>query len=170
MNDYFEIGKIVNTVGIRGEIKVYPTTDDIKRFELLDTLTVLQNEKRLTLPIKAVRYHRNLVMLQLEGIDCVDSANALRGGIIVVDRANALPLSPGEHYVRDLIGLNVLDLEGEHLGVLADVLFTGANDVYVVKSDGKKDLLIPAIKECIISVDIDNGQIIVKLLEGLRDL
>ena len=167
IDDYFVIGKIVNTVGIAGEIKVFPITDDAKRFDLLDTISVMLNNQLIDIPIKKVRYHRNLVMLKLQGIDSIDQANELRGGDIVVERARALPLADNEYYLKDLIGMSVSTKNGENLGILTDVLFTGANDVYVIKGDNRPDILIPAISDCILSVDIKNQQMVVGLLEGL---
>jgi len=168
MNDYFEIGKIVNTVGVSGELKIFPTTDDAKRFSLLRTVSIMMGETMIEKAIKNVRYHRNLVMLKLEGVNDIDSANALRGGVIVVSRADALPLADNEYYLKDLLGANICTESGENLGTLRDVIFTGANDVYVINDGFGKDLLIPAISKCILSVNIANKQIIVRLIEGLR--
>jgi 16S rRNA processing protein RimM len=166
--DYFEIGKIVNTVGVKGEIKVFPTTEDMRRFDLLDEITIVGLGGRIeTWPIEKVRYHRNLVMLRLIGVDNVDKAAKFRGSTIVISREKALPLGEGEFYVPDLLGLTVVDDQGHKLGVLTDVLVTGANDVYVVKKPDGKEILIPAIKQCILNVDIENGIMTVRLLEGL---
>ena len=168
MTDYFEIGKIVNTVGVNGELKIFPTTDDAKRFGLLETVSIMLNGTLITKTVKNVRYHRNLVMLKLEGVNDMAGAHSLRGGTIVVERANALPLAENEYYLKDLLGAAVRTESGEDLGILRDVIFTGANDVYVVQGADGKDLLIPAISQCILNVDIANKQIVVRLLEGLR--
>jgi len=168
MNDYFEIGKIVNTVGISGEIKIFPLTDDPKRFSLLDTISVMIDGRLLEIPIQSVRYHRNLVMMKLRGINDVVGADALRGGVIIIERDRALPLSENEYYLKDLVGMVVMTQDGEDLGLLTDVLFTGANDVYVVKKAHTRDLLIPAISDCILSINPEKGQMVVRLLEGLR--
>jgi len=168
MDDYFEIGKIVNTVGVAGELKIFPTTDDAKRFGLLDTVSIMLNGSLIEKTIKNVRYHRNLVMMKLDGIDDVASANGLRGGVIIVDRADALPLAENEYYLRDLLGIAVSTENGENLGILRDVIFTGANDVYVVRDGVDKDLLIPAISDCILAVNIEAKTMTVRLLEGLR--
>jgi len=166
--DYFEIGKIVNTVGVRGELKIYPTTDDARRFDLLnDVNVVLESGQNVVFPIEKVRYHRNLVMLKLKGVDDKDKAEKLRGSTIVVARADALPLEADEYYIPDLVGLDVVAENGDVLGIIKDVLVTGANDVYIVKQPEGKDILIPAIKQCILNVDIAGGRIIVRLLEGL---
>ena len=168
MKDYFEIGKIVNTVGISGEVKVFPTTDDVRRFDLLDEISILLNGSMLTKKVKNRRYHKNLVMLKLEGVEDVDSAEKFRGGIIVIDRSDALPLADNEYYISDLIGLTVETEDGRLLGLIKDVLVTGANDVYIVKREDAKDLLIPAIAECILKVDIEKKHMLVHLLEGLE--
>jgi len=167
MDDYFEIGKIVNTVGVAGEIKVFPTTDDIRRYDLLDTVRIILRGVEFEKTIERVRYHKNLVMIKLEGIDTVEAANALRDGIIVVERSQALPLSENEYYQKDLIGMTVKSAGGDVLGRLADVITTGANDVYIIKREVKKDLLIPAITDCIIDVNVAEKTMTVKLLEGL---
>ena len=168
MTDYFEIGKIVNTVGIGGEIKIYPTTDDLKRFDLLNEIRIILRDDVFEKRIERVRYHKNLVMMKLAGVDDVSTADGLRGGVIVVERASALPLADNEYYLKDLVGLTVAERDGNVLGVLADVIFTGANDVYVVKRGGDKDLLIPAIAECILDVDLKDKLMVVHLLEGLE--
>ena len=166
--DYFEIGKIINTVGIKGEIKVYPTTEDPKRFKLLKEIEmILPDGSRSCKPLQNVRFHKNLVILKLEGVEEPNAANALRGGVIVVDRKNALPLDEDEYYIPDLIGMSVTTDEGLNLGILTDVLVTGANDVYVVKLPSGKEVLIPAIKHCIIQVDVEAKKMLVHLLEGL---
>ncbi|MCL2396600.1 MAG: ribosome maturation factor RimM [Defluviitaleaceae bacterium] len=168
MTDYFEIGKIVNTVGIAGEIKVYPTTDDPKRFGLLETIRIMHKGEMIEKTVRNARYHKNLVMLKLEGIDDVEAAHSLRGGVIVVEREQALPLSDNEYYLQDLVGMTVVAEGGRELGILADVIFTGANDVYIVRREGAKDLLIPAISQCILSVDVSERRMVVHLLEGLE--
>ncbi|MCL2753344.1 MAG: ribosome maturation factor RimM [Defluviitaleaceae bacterium] len=166
--DYFEIGKIVNTVGVKGEIRVYPTTDELRRYDRLTEIAVIFDDgTRKTWIIEKVRYHRNLVMLKLAGIDNVEDAHKLRGGTIIIERENAVPLGDDEYYIPDLIGISVATQEGEHLGTLTNVLLTGANDVYVVKQPNGKEILIPAIGKCIIDVDVAGKKMVVALLEGL---
>lgn len=171
MIDFFEIGVIVNTQGLKGEVRIYPRTDDIRRFGLLKSLSlVLPNGKNAEYEIEGIRYHKNLVLAKLVGINDASAAELLRGSTIVLAREDALPLAEGEYYYGDLIGLSVFDEDGLLLGELIDVLFTGANDVYVVKRLQGKDLLIPAIADCNIQVDLDTSRMTVKLLEGLLDL
>jgi 16S rRNA processing protein RimM len=168
MQEYFEIGKIVNTHGLRGDIKIYPTTDDVKRFEKLSELTIKLNGKEKREKIERLWYHKNMVMMKLVGVDDANAAAQLKSAVIIVPRAEALPLGNDEYYLSDLLGLAVNTQEGEALGTIADVLFTGASDVYIVRRDGVKDILIPAIKDCILNVDIEKKEMTVKLLEGLR--
>ncbi|MCL2620459.1 MAG: ribosome maturation factor RimM [Defluviitaleaceae bacterium] len=166
--DYLQIGKIVNTVGVRGEIKIYPTTDDPKRFSLLSEIETLDTKGiKKVFAIEKVRYQKNLVIMKLSGVDDMDTATGLRGYTIIVDRANALPLDEDQYYIADLIELDVTTEEGQKLGVIADVLQTGANDVYVVRPEVGKDILIPAIKQCVINVDVAGGKVVVRLMEGL---
>lgn len=167
-DDYLQIGKIVNTVGVRGEVKIYPTTDDPKRFDLLDEIETLDTAgNKKTFSVERVRYQKNLVFMKLSGVDDMDTAAGLRGHTIIVDRANALPLDQDQYFIADLIGLSVITEEGQKLGIVKEVLQTGANDVYMVRPENGKDILIPAIKQCVINVDITNGKITVRLLEGL---
>ena len=156
MEDYFVIGDVVNTQGIKGEVRVIPCTDDESRFELLDSVFLEQRGKMTEYYIENVRYHKQFVLLKFEGVDDMTPEDAL-------------PLEEGEYYIRDLYDMNVVTDEGENLGIIKDILFTGANDVYVVKPEKGKDILIPAIKECILDVDVENKKMTVKLLKGLRD-
>lgn len=166
MDKYFKIGKIVNTQGIKGDIRVTPSTFDIKRFELLDEVFISNK----TYKIEYVRYHKSFVILKFLGVDTMTDAEKLKNKFIEIPDSLALPLEEGEYYIRDLIGLLVFSDEGECLGILDDVLETGANDVYIIKKENTKDLLIPAIKQCILNVDINNKKMTVHLLEGLKDL
>jgi len=176
LENYFEIGKIVNVQGIRGDVRVVPFTDDPTRFELLDTIIVRNNvgvncvRPLITeYHIERVWHHKGFVMLKLKGIDDRTVADALRGGVIVIPPELALPLDDDEYYIRDLLGMEVQTIQGENLGIIRDVLQTGANDVFVVKDERNKEILIPHIKKCIINVDVKNKIMVVELLEGLRE-
>ena len=171
MTDYFSIGEIVNVHGIRGEIKILPTTDDPGRFELLKELQVFFGDEIKTYAVEHVRLHKTLVFVKLNGIDDRTAAEGLKGGVVRVPRADALPLDDDEYYQSDLLDMNVETVSGEKLGRLVQIIETGANDVYVVKpAGGGKDLLIPAIKDCIQSVSVEANKMTVSLLKGLRDL
>ncbi len=166
MERLFSIGKIVNTQGIKGDVRVVPTTDDIKRFEKLNEV-ILENESTSkNLIIKNVRYHKNFVLLKFEGIDDMTNAEKLKGFTIKIPESQTLKLSENEYYMIDLIDMDVYTDTDEHLGKITDILQTGANDVYIVKKE--KEILIPAIKQCILNIDINEKKMIVKLLEGLR--
>lgn len=170
MEDFIYIGRVANTHGIKGMIKVLPTTDDPTRYELLKEIFIEDskgNTKSYT--ITRIKYFKQLVLLQLKEVTTMDEAIALKQGIIKIPKALALPLEKDEFYVSDLIGVEVYTEDGEKLGMLKDIIFTGSNDVYVIDKGTKKDILIPAIKDCIKNIDIEQGKMTVHLLEGLVD-
>ena len=173
--DYFAIGTVVNVHGIQGEIRVMPATDDPSRFGLLDKLELFFDAHTVEYPISRIRPHKNMIVLKLAGIDTRDDAEKLVGGVIKVPRSKALPLEENEYYQKDLLDMTVVSDTGEELGQLVQIIETGANDVYAVRPpeglEGKaKDLLIPAIKECILSVSVPEKKMIVHVMEGLREL
>lgn len=167
MEQMLTIGKIVNTHGVKGEVRVLPSTDDIKRFSKLKEIRV-ENRTSQTYEIETVRYHKTFVLLKFKGIDNMDQAELLKNSILKINRKDALPLGQDEYYQCDLYGLKVVTDTGRNLGELTDILVTGSNDVYVVR-DEKKEILIPAIKQCILKVDLEAGEMLVHLLEGLED-
>ena len=169
MEQYFEIGKITGTHGIRGTMRVFPTTEDPFRFERLKEIIVEIRGKREIFHIQKVAFHKQFVLLTVKEITDINVAELYKNGRILIPDAMAIPLGEDEYYNRDLYGLKVVTEEGEELGELTEIFPTGSNDVYVVKKDGKgKELLLPAIKDCIKNVDLENGVMTVKLLEGLR--
>lgn len=169
MEQYFEIGKITGTHGIRGTMRVFPTTEDPSRFERLKEIIVEIRGKRETFHIQKVAFHKQFVLLTVKEITDINVAELYKNGRILIPDAMAIPLGEDEYYNRDLYGLKVVIEEGEELGEITEIFPTGSNDVYVVKKDGKgKELLLPAIKDCIKNVDLENGVMTVKLLEGLR--
>ncbi|MBO5565498.1 MAG: 16S rRNA processing protein RimM [Lachnospiraceae bacterium] len=170
MVEEFRVGVISTTHGLHGEVKVYPTTDDPKRFRALKRVILDTGRERREVGIKSVKFFKNMVILGFEGTDRIEDAQKLRGAELYIPREEALPLADGEHYIPDLIGLKVIDEKEEELGVLKDVLATGANDVYIVDTKEGRDLLIPAIPECILDVNVEEGFMKVHLLDGLKDL
>ncbi|MCI8806075.1 MAG: 16S rRNA processing protein RimM [Clostridiales bacterium] len=166
-SDYFVIGKIVNTQGIKGDLRVIPTTDDISRFELLDFVYIDKRGNLNKYDIQNVRYHKQFVLLKLKGVDDMTMAESFKNSEIKITKDMALPLGEDEYYIRDLYFMEVVTDLGEVLGKIEDIIFTGANDVYVVKND-TGEILIPAIKQCILRVDKENNKMTVRLLEGLR--
>ncbi|MHB1454905.1 MAG: ribosome maturation factor RimM [Saccharofermentanales bacterium] len=172
LQDRLRIGQITGTHGVRGEMNVLPLTDDARRFsKLKDVYIVDDSGKEILHPrIESVKYAANKVILKLEGLSDMDSALRLKSRFLAVDRADAVRLPKNSYFICDLIGCVVIDAEGLTLGSVTDVLQTGANDVYVVRRDGLKDLLIPAIKAVVREVDLDARRIIVQIPEGLLDL
>ena len=145
-----------------------PAVDDVERFKLLDRIFVDRKGSITEYEIENVRFHKQFVLLKLKGIDDMTSAEKLKGTVAKITEDMALPCEEDEYYIRDLYDMEVVTDEGEKLGIISDIIFTGANDVYAVKSDDGKEILIPAIKDCILNVDVENKIMTVKLLEGLR--
>ena len=168
MEDLLQIGVITTTHGVRGEVKVFPTTDDPMRFKKLKQVILDTGKEQIELEVAGARFFKNLVILKFKGIDNINDVERYRQKSLYVTRENAVPLGENEYFIADLIGLKVVSDEGEELGTLSDVLQTGANDVYVVSKENTPDLLIPAIRDCIRQVDIESGTMQVHLLAGLR--
>ena len=168
MEAYLRIGVVTSTHGIRGEARVFPTTQDPERFRDLKEVILDTGRERRILPVEGVRFQKNMVLLKFAGIDTPEEMALYRNGDLLVPRDQGIPLEEGEYYVADLLGLSVY-AQGELLGRLKEVLPTGANDVYVVESDTYGEVLIPAIRQCILEVDLDRGRMEVRLLEGLLE-
>ena len=166
MQKRFEIGQIVNTFGIKGEVKVNPFTDDITRFDELKTVYVKIKGKSELYKIENVKYHKNMVLLKLEGINNPEEAEMLRNAFLEVDREDAVPLEEGQYFIADLLGLEVFLDTGGKLGILDDIFNNGSTDIYVVKNELGKQILLPGIDEVIKEVKLDD-RIIVHLIPGL---
>ena len=169
MEDLLQVGVITTTHGVRGEVKVFPTTDDPARFKKLKNVILDTGKEKIDLEVAGVKFFKNMVILKFKGIDDINDVEKYRKKSLYVTRENAVKLKKNEYFIADLIGLKVESDEGEDLGTLSDVLQTGANDVYVLSKEGEDDILLPAIKECVKEVDIENGVILVHLLPGLRE-
>ena len=167
MQEKLEIGQIVNTFGIKGEVKIYPFTDDIKRFDKLEKIYVKTLKESKQYQIENVKYHKNMVILKIKGIDKIEDAEKLRDAYIEVDREDAIPLEEGTYYIADLIGLEVYTDEGNLLGKVDDIYNTGANDIYVIKDELGKQILLPGIQEVIKEVNLEKSKIIVHIIPGL---
>ncbi len=165
--DYFNIGKIVNTHGIRGAVKIIPLTDDPKRFELLEQVFVEHSGKMEQYTIDFIKYLKNMVIIQFKEVKDMNQAETLKQSIIKIPRELAIPLEEHEYYVQDLIGIAVNTEDGQPLGKIKDIIFTGSNDVYVVGEEDKKEILIPALKECIKNVNMADKTMTVALMKGL---
>ncbi len=167
MEKYFEIGQIVNTSGLKGVIKVKPFTDDIAKFNDLETIYISVKKELKEFKIEQVRFSKNMVFLKLEGIDTIEEAEKYRNLYLKIKRDKDEKLDKDTYYIVDILGCKVYTDEQKELGTVDDVFETGSNDVYVVKDEAGKQVLLPAIKEVIKNIDIENKTIIVHLLEGL---
>ena len=166
MQKRLEVGQIVNTFGIKGEVKVTPFTDDINRFDNLKKVYVKTRKEDKLYKVEGVRYHKNMVLLKLESIENPEQAELLKNAYLEIDREDAIPLKEGQYFIVDLIGLDVYTDEGNLLGKVDDIYNTGANDIYVVKDELGKQILLPGIKDVIKEVILDD-RIIVHLIPGL---
>ena len=162
-----EIGQIVNTFGIKGMVKVKPFTDDIRRFDELKKVYVEKNSNQTEYEIEEVKYHKDMVLIKLKGIDKVEQAELLRNSYLSVSRDSVEKLEEGRYYIVDMLGLEVYSDEQVLLGTLEDIFNTGSNDIYVVKNKEGKQILLPAIQDVIKQIDMENKKIIVHLLPGL---
>lgn len=167
MEEYLEIGQIVNTNGLKGTLKVKPLTDDITRFEDLEKVYIGKAKDLVEFRIQEVKYNKNMVLLKLEGIDDINEAEKYRNFYIKISRNDAVELEDDSYFIVDIIGSEVYTESQELLGKVVDVFSTGSNDVYTVKNSEGKEILLPAIQDVIKDVDIKNKKIIVHLLEGL---
>ena len=162
MKQLLQAGIITSPHGIHGEVKVYPTTDDPARFRELKTAVLKNGAKSEQHGLVSVKFFKNMAIIHFSGIDDMDTAH-------MVTREQAVPLGENEYYTADLIGMDVTTEEGEYLGTLTDILQTGANDVYIVGTERYGDVLIPAIRDCIIQVDVPGNRMTVHLLPGLAE-
>lgn len=169
MEDFFQIGIITSTHGVHGEVKVFPTTDDPRRFKKLKEVFVDTGRERVALEIEGVKFFKQFVIVKFKGIDTLNDVERYRKASLIVSRENAVRLRKDEYFIADLCGLAVQNEFGEPLGVLKEVLETGANDVYVITLSDGRELLLPAIKQCILEVSIEEGYMKVHVLDGLLD-
>ena len=167
MEDLLKVGVITTTHGVRGEVKVYPTTDEPERFLDLEYVLLDTGKELRRLDIKNVRFFKNLVILKFDGIDNINDIEKYRKMPLLVSRENAVELEEDEYYMADIIGMDVYTEDGEKFGVLEDIMETGANDVYVVSTEAHTEVLLPAIHDCILDVDTENRKMTVHLMDGL---
>lgn len=170
MEDLLQVGIITSTHGVRGEVKVYPTTDDPRRFRRLKEVVLDTGREKINLEIEGVKFFKQFVILKFKGLDNINDIEKYRQKSLYATRKNAVRLQRDEYFIADLIGLKVQDEDGTELGTVKDVIETGANDVYEVEMADGRSLLLPAIKQCILNVDVENGMMQVHVLEGLLDL
>ena len=170
MEQFLRVGVISSTHGVHGEVKVYPTTDDSNRFKKLKEVLMDTGKEKLPLHVEQVKFFKGMVILKFKEFGTLNEVEGFRGRDLLVTRENAVRLAENENFIVDLIGLPCITDEGEKLGILTDILQTGANDVYVVKQKNGKEILLPSIPQCILKVDLEAGEILVHVLEGLLDL
>lgn len=170
MVDLLQVGVITTPHGVRGEVKVFPTTDDPTRFKQLKTVLLDTGKEKKELHLENVKFFKQFVIVKFKEFQTMNDVEHLRRMPLLITRDQAVPCGENENFIADLIDLNVVTEGGEELGVLTDVLQTGANDVYIVKRKNGKELLIPAIRQCILAVDLEKKCMKVHLLEGLLDL
>ena len=166
----FRVGVIAGTHGLRGEVKVFPTTDEPARFLDLEKVILDTGREERTLTIRSVKFFKKFVILGFKGMDRIEDVEKLKGAELLINREDALPLEEGEYFIPDLLGLRVVTDDGRELGVIKDVIETGANNVYDVQNEDGARILIPAIPQCILDVRLEEGDMTVHLLPGLENL
>lgn len=162
-----QVGVITQTHGIRGEVKVFPTTDDAHRFKRLREVILDNGKERLVMEIEGVKFFKQYAILKFKGYDSINEIERYKGAKLLVTREHAVRLKKDEYFIADLIGMRVLTEEGEVFGTLTDVLSTGANDVYTVRREDGTEVLLPAIKECILQIDMEQSRMTIHVMDGL---
>lgn len=165
---HFKIGQIVKTQGLKGEVRVYSTTDDIYRFDDLNTFYI-GKDFNTEYKVERVRYKGNLVIMKIKGIDTVEMAEKLRGKNVYVSREESRDLEEDEFFIADMIGIKVYTVNDEYVGTLDDVLQYSANDVYVIKGENDKEYLIPAVMKFVPEIDIEEGKMIIDPIKGMLE-
>ena len=165
--EYFEIGQIVNTFGIKGFVKVNPFTDDMERFAELKSVLVVKNKELIEMQIEEIKYQKNVVLIKFKGIEDINMAEKYKGCYIKIKREDARKLPKDTYFIADLIGLTVYDENGNILGRVDDIYNNKVHDIYVVKDDLGKQILLPSTKEVIKQINVDENRIVVHLIDGL---
>lgn len=165
--EYFEIGQIVNTFGIKGFVKVNPFTDDMQRFRELNYVFVVRNKELLKMQIEEVKYHKNVVLVKFKGVEDINMAEQYKGCYIRIKREDARKLPKDTYFIADLIGVSVFDENDNFLGKVNDIYNNKVHDIYVIKDDLGKQILLPSTKEIIKQIDVENDRIVVHLIDGL---
>ncbi len=169
MDNLLRVGVISSTHGLKGEVKVFPTTDDAARFKSLKQVMMDTGSGHMNLEIQSVKFFKNMVILKFKEFDSINEIEKYKGKDLLITRDQAVTLGPDENFIFDLIGLRVVTEDGEEFGTLTDVIKTGANDVYEVKTKEGKEVLLPAIKQCVLGVDLEEGTVTVHIMDGLLD-
>ena len=167
MEELLQVGVITSTHGVRGEVKVFPTTDDPERFKTLKHVLLDTGREKKPLEIQGVKFFKQFVILKFKGIDNINDIERYKRCPLLVERKDAVALEEDEYFIADMIGIQVVTEDDETFGTLKDVMETGANDVYVIDTEEHGEVLIPAIRECILDVDIENQKMKLHLMDGL---
>ena len=170
MEQTLRVGVISSTHGVKGEVKVFPTTDEPNRFKNLKTVILDTGREQMTLNIEGVKFFKNMVILKFKEFNDINEIEKYKGSDLLILREQAGEPGPDENYIMDLIGLKVVTDEGEAFGTMKDVILTGANDVYVIEGKDGKEYLFPAIKQCILDVNLETQTMTVHIMDGLLDL
>lgn len=169
MEDLLQVGVITSTHGIKGEVKVFPMTDDNRRFKKLKECMLQYKEEWIPVKVQGARFFKNMVILKFEGIDNINDVEQYKQCGIFVDREHAVKLEQDEYFIADLLGIQVDREDGSPLGKLTEIIPTGANDVYVVTDANQKEWLFPAIKDCILKVDMEKRRMTVRMMKGMEE-
>ena len=170
MQEEFQVGAIASVHGIKGEVKVFPTTDEPEKFKKLKTVRLKTQREERELHLQSVRFYKNMLLVKFAEFESPEEAQRYRGATLWIPRRQAVPLGEDEYYRADLTGLVAVTEEGEALGTVTDILETGANDVYEITLSDGRVALFPAIKDCIREVDLKAGRMTVHVMEGLLEL
>ncbi len=168
--DLLEVGKIINTHGLRGEVKVAAWTDYPEVFEDIEYVYVKKKDAYERLDISNIKYQRSNLIVKFSQIKDIDEAQRYKNFILYAERVQLGKLPEGAHYIADLIGLEVVTKEGKSVGTIADVINTGGSDIYDIKREGQKNLMIPVIDEVVLNIDVEGGRVTVNMMDGLEDL
>ena len=169
MEDLLQVGVLTSTHGVRGEMKVFPMTDDVKRFKKNKNYILETPKGNVDVKVESAKFFKQFVILKFEGFDNIDDIAPYKNCGLFVTRENAVKCAKDEYFIADLIGMDVCEEGGDKIGELSDVIQTGANDVYVVKTSEGKEHLFPAIKDCVRSVDMESRTVTVYIMPGLLD-
>lgn len=169
MEKELQVGVITSTHGIKGEVKVFPTTNDAERFRKLKKVILDTGIEKIDMEIEGVKFFKQFVIVKFKGIDSIDEIEKYKGKSLFVTREDAVKCKKDEYYIADLIGIEVVEESGSPFGKLKDVMETGANDVYIIEMNDGREVLLPAIRQCILDINIEKGIMTIHVMEGLLD-
>lgn len=169
MEDLLRIGVVTTTHGIRGEVKVFPTTDDNKRFTKCDEVILVTKEGNLTLHVEGVKFYKNIVIVKFREFNDINEVEKFRKCDLMVSREHALPLKEGQYYLCDVVGAKVVEEDGTRIGTVTEVIETGANNVFAIRTDEGREVLFPVIPDCIKKVDTEKGVVTAHIMKGLME-